>query len=193
MELKSINNVVLSRMAISKESIQVEDLFVTPQFDIESAQDVFADVIDFVKANFKDLRTLNQKTPKNIRYLLNDDRMLSQFVFAALTYVKIDGYSFSITNKKAYGTMFTTLNVYLNLSAETPETVTTETVVPEKTEKTEKMETSETTEKTKKTEVTETVVPEKTEKTEVTETTETEDSSETIKEQKKQKDQKPKK
>ena len=184
MELKSINNVVLSRMAISKESIQVEDLFVTPQFDIESAQDVFADVIDFVKANFKDLRTLNQKTPKDIRYLLNDDRMLSQFVFAALTYVKIDGYSFSLTNKKAYGTMFTTLNVYLNLSAETPETV-----VPEKTEK---METTETEDAPKKTvvETPETVVPEK---TEVTEVTETEDASETIKEQKKQKDQKPKK
>ena len=184
MELKSINNVVLSRMAISKESIQVEDLFVTPQFDIESAQDVFADVIDFVKANFKDLRTLNQKTPKDIRYLLNDDRMLSQFVFAALAYVKIDGYSFSLTNKKAYGTMFTTLNVYLNLSAETPETV-----VPEKTEKT---ETSETKDAPEKTETSETIVPEKTEKTE-TETTETEDSSETIKDQKKQKDQKPKK
>lgn len=183
MELKSINSVVLSRMAISKESIQVEDLFVTPQFDIESAQDVFVDVIDFVKANFKDLRTLNQKTPKDIRYLLNDDRMLSQFVFAALTYVKIDGYSFSLTNKKAYGTMFTTLNVYLNLSAEK-----TETIVPEKTEKT---ETSETTEKTVtetlETVTTETVVPEK------TEVTETEDASETIKEQKKQKDQKPKK
>lgn len=192
MELKSINNVVLSRMAISKESIQVEDLFVTPQFDIESAQDVFADVINFVKANFKDLRTLNQKTPKDIRYLLNDDRMLSQFVFAALTYVKIDGYSFSLTNKKAYGTMFTTLNVYLNLSAETPETVTPETVVPEKTEKT---ETSETEDIPKKTvvETPETIVPEKTEKTEISETTETEDASETIKEQKKQKDQKPKK
>jgi hypothetical protein len=186
MELKSINSVVLSRMAISKESIQVEDLFVTPQFDIESAQDVFADVIDFVKANFKDLRTLNQKTPKDIRYLLNDDRMLSQFVFAALTYVKIDGYSFSITNKKAYGTMFTTLNVYLNLSAEA-----SETVVPEKTEKTETTETEDAPKKTV-VETPETVVPEKTEKTE-TETTETEDASETIKEQKKQKDQKPKK
>lgn len=191
MELKSINNVVLSRMAISKESIQVEDLFVTPQFDIESAQDVFADVIDFVKANFKDLRTLNQKTPKDIRYLLNDDRMLSQFVFAALTYVKIDGYSFSLTNKKAYGTMFTTLNVYLNIAPEvTPN-------APETTETTEKTETFETKDAPEKTVVetsetitTETIVPEK---TEVAEVTETEDASETIKEQKKQKDQKPKK
>jgi len=191
MELKSINSVVLSRMAISKESIQVEDLFVTPQFDIESAQDVFADVIDFVKANFKDLRTLNQKTPKDIRYLLNDDRMLSQFVFAALTYVKIDGYSFSLTNKKAYGTMFTTLNVYLNIAPEvtpsTPETV--ETITPE----TKKSEVVETTETMEDGENKQDKIQEITEKSEVIETTETEDAPETIKEQKKQKDQKPKK
>lgn len=167
MELKSINDVVLSRMAISKESIQVEDLFVTLQFDVEQAQDVFADVIDFVKANYKDLHTLNQKTPKDIRYLLNDDRMLSQFVFAALTYVKIDGYSFSLTNKKAYGTMFTTLNVYVDIAPEvTPETTETEiTETPEATE----------------------AVPD------VPETTETTDVPETVKEQKKQKEQKPKK
>ena len=100
MKLNSVKNFVLSRTKVSNSSVQVGDLFITPNFDSKMSDEILKDVVEFAKKNFSDIQTLNGKSIRHLRYLFEDDTKMTQFFMGALTFSTIDNCKFSIVNSK---------------------------------------------------------------------------------------------
>lgn len=93
-------NFVLSRVKISNTSIQVGDLYITPNFEEKVSVEVLAEVEKIVTKNFPDVKQLDGKSIKNLRHLFEDDTKTTQLFMGTLTLITIDNCKFCIVNNK---------------------------------------------------------------------------------------------
>jgi len=104
------NNFVLSRAKISNSSIQVGDLYITPNFDENISDEILSEVESIVRKNFTNVRQLNGKSVKNLRHLFEDNVKTTQFFMGALTLLTIDKCKFYVVNNKT-GILMPTISV----------------------------------------------------------------------------------
>ena len=93
-------NFVLSRTKISNSSIQVGELFITPNFEENVSEEILSEVESIVKKNFPNVKHLNGKSVKNLQHLFEDDVKTTQFFMGTLTLLTIDNVKFYVINNK---------------------------------------------------------------------------------------------